>query len=98
MPTNGKLSKQVVADAIEQHFRETSAEEVVRRAEELRPPQEIRPQCHVCKELIIAEQEMEGEVQYVTVDGKTVPIHEDCRYDGVESVGRGSPHGGCHGD
>lgn len=56
-----------------------------------------RPQCHVCKESIIAEQEMDGKVQHMTVDGKQVPVHEDCRYEGLESVGRGSPHGGCHG-
>ena len=42
-PSYSGLSPQEVLDAIEEHFATTPAEEVVRRAEELKPPPESKP-------------------------------------------------------
>ncbi|KKU58778.1 MAG: hypothetical protein UX81_C0016G0017 [Parcubacteria group bacterium GW2011_GWA2_47_12] len=40
---NCKMTPESLREAIEKHFKETPADEIVRRAEKLRPPPESEP-------------------------------------------------------
>lgn len=60
--------------------------------------------CGICHDEISDEAiETEGETEHIVVDGEQSIVHSDCYFaefgDEVDKhpIGRGTPHGGCHG-
>ncbi len=57
--------------------------------------------CGICHDSIDGPH-LEGELEYIVVDGKKVAVHADCYYAEVgeeiekHPIGRPVPHGGCH--